>query len=1307
MAAGPRCICDEGWKGKNCEIHASDCEDPTCSGNGECSNGKCRCNLGFEGITCERPICPGNCVPPRGVCLDGKCYCNENYAGPGCSMQVFDENGESLLVSGTPTPLVEPPVPEDEQLANLCKERCLHGRCTGEKLQDCSCFHGFNGRFCTMEGCPSNCTGHGTCIAAFVLENSQHFACHCETGWKGNDCSMKRERCSGGEDEDGDTLIDCADPDCCTRALCSKSPACQTVPNPVLELLALPALPPNAPFPERVSFLLQGVQKGLSSSGTEVLDWLDKKRVSVLSGNVLLAKDHSHLVGVKVYQIAVGSFAPPVNMGFTLSREQGGAFDLLVEGGGVVWVRFEHPSETLCPQEIAVNVGWNEFKALDEPVTIKAKVNGSCSGIEKQSTCGSVEILHNHYDIEPSVFTNWQNSLYGATGSMVPYDTLVNPELADPFEKLPIGDTGFSLHWIGNFARTRTANIFIKMLPSDSSKLPNNLLHVKLRVIIEGTVVEQLFEAIPDLSYTFSWNGKNRYNLESAGVVSATVKIGYIYKDCEQEPVWVLRKVQLLSPTCAPVSPPYAGWFLSGQHHFDPQNSILYRSDGSIKMFSEDLYLRGAIGQPGRRRMLTSCGGCASNPECRCEGLLETIRLSRPKFLTTDRAGNLIALDDSAIIRIGSEVKLVHDNLGDKSDALEMVSLAVHPIDDEVYVADKRGRRIYKVNLPSKYSGTVRREMTLVAGSNNGQVCSAPEQQNFCGEGLPAIDAIFISPRSLVFDKFANLFVADGNLIRRISNDSSKIETYIGKMVSDHGSSERIRCWDKPVSRLDADKLIEWPTAIAVNPIDDSLFVADINNVIYQVTSDDQIVVVAGVGPNCPLRKDRPDFAPENTKFRPIRDISFSQNGDLYILQNEPAEVLMISSDRLQVRSLTGQRCRGSCLLAFNKTTQISPADASDLTFSDASSVAVLPNGTVYVADFLDHAIYTLEPKVPQLDRWGNHYDVYDSGLDQIHRFDAVGNHKMTVSASTGATLLAFSYLSEGLQASLNKVTNPATNYELTFTRSFVENSFLWVISSNMGNQQFSARVIDTSTPMDVFIDANNRTTLFSYTPETILLRSITWPDGRTAIFDYDKNTRLIAASSTGATGVVTIDHTITDRGIVTKTTTNEKTSTYTVAGTRSVISENIDQSLSFERTHSSVWSLLYKDEIGNRYTMEVIDSRNSGLGGLDGRNMVINSFLVIMIFYNACFLLLKVSFDGNVSVEWRRTSPPSSDSSTALASVGQLLRQLRVTENPHSDLLRVRTSVWSGTSMSKRDISSNGMSLAAEPIASSVGRTI
>ena len=48
------CVCQPGWKGKECQLRHSECEVSDCNGHGRCVDGGCRCIKGFKGEFCDQ-----------------------------------------------------------------------------------------------------------------------------------------------------------------------------------------------------------------------------------------------------------------------------------------------------------------------------------------------------------------------------------------------------------------------------------------------------------------------------------------------------------------------------------------------------------------------------------------------------------------------------------------------------------------------------------------------------------------------------------------------------------------------------------------------------------------------------------------------------------------------------------------------------------------------------------------------------------------------------------------------------------------------------------------------------------------------------------------------------------------------------------------------------------------------------------------------------------------------------------------------------------------------------------------------------
>jgi hypothetical protein len=127
-----------------------------CSNKGICDRktGECECFENYEGMACERTVCPSNCNN-RGVCMTQKalataggttyatpwdaekhvgCTCDLGYRGPDCSLQECPSGADVLLGYGN-----------------------VQGRdCSGRGICDysegiCRCFTGYYGNACQSQ----------------------------------------------------------------------------------------------------------------------------------------------------------------------------------------------------------------------------------------------------------------------------------------------------------------------------------------------------------------------------------------------------------------------------------------------------------------------------------------------------------------------------------------------------------------------------------------------------------------------------------------------------------------------------------------------------------------------------------------------------------------------------------------------------------------------------------------------------------------------------------------------------------------------------------------------------------------------------------------------------------------------------------------------------------------------------------------------------------------------------------------------------------------------------------------------------
>jgi len=87
---------------------------------------------------------------------------------------------------------------------------------------------------------------------------------------------------------------------------------------------------------------------------------------------------------------------------------------------------------------------------------------------------------------------------------------------------------------------------------------------------------------------------------------------------------------------------------------------------------------------------------------------------------------------------------------------------------------------------------------------------------------------------------------------------------------------------------------LRWPTALAVNPLDNSLYILD-NGLVLKLTPDSRIITVAGRSPLCAppvnsstsLDEDSSSAAAVDSALEHVENLAFSPDGDLYLVESD------------------------------------------------------------------------------------------------------------------------------------------------------------------------------------------------------------------------------------------------------------------------------------------------------------------------------------------------------------------------------------------------------------------------------------
>ncbi|KAM9043599.1 teneurin-3 isoform 2-T3 [Megaptera novaeangliae] len=1062
------CACNSGYKGENCE--EADCLDPGCSNHGVCIHGECHCNPGWGGNNCEilKTMCPDQCSG-HGTYLQesGSCTCDPNWTGPDCSNEICSADCGSHGVCMGGACRCEEGWTGPACTQRACHPRCAeHGTCRDGK---CECSQGWNGEHCTIEGCPGLCNSNGRCA---LDQNGWH--CVCQPGWRGAGCDVAMETlCADGKDNEGDGLVDCTDPDCCSQSSCQNQPCCRGLPDPqdvVSQSLQSPPQQAAKPFYDRISFLI-------GSDSTHVIPGdspFNKSLASVIRGQVLTA-DGTPLIGVNV------SFFHYPEYGYTITR-QDGMFDLVANGGASLTLVFER--SPFLTQYHTVWIPWNVFYVMDTLVMKKEE-----NDIPSCDLSGFVR--PNPIIVSSPLSTFFRSS---------PEDSPIIPETQVLHEETTIPGTDLKLSYLSSRAAGYKSVLKITMT---QSVIPFNLMKVHLMVAVVGRLFQKWFPASPNLAYTFIWDKTDAYNQKVYGLSEAVVSVGYEYESCLDLTLWEKRTAILQGYELDASN--MGGWTLNKHHVLDVQNGILYKGNGENQFISQQPPVVSSIMGNGRRRSIS----CPS-----CNGPADGNKLLAPVALACGIDGSLYVGDFNYVRRMLPS--------GNVTSVLELSSspahryyLATDPVSGDLYVSDTNTRRIYR---PKSLTGAkdLTKNAEVVAGT--GEQC-LPFDEARCGDGGKAVEATLMSPKGMAIDKNGLIYFVDGTMIRKV-DQNGVISTLLGS--NDLTSARPLTC---DTSMHISQVRLEWPTDLAINPMDNSIYVLD-NNVVLQITENRQVRIAAGRPMHCQVPGVEYPVGKHavQTTLEAATAIAVSYSGVLYITETDEKKInriRQVTTDG-EISLVAGIPSECDCKNDANcDCYQSGDGYAKDAKLSAPSSLAASPDGTLYIADLGNIRIRAVSKNKPLLNSM-NFYEVASPTDQELYIFDINGTHQYTVSLVTGDYLYNFSYSNDNDVTAVTDSNGNTLRIRRDPNRTPVrvvspDNQVIWLtIGTNGCLKSMTAQGLEL--------------VLLTYHGNSGLLATKSDETGWTTFFDYDSEGRL--TNVTFPTGVVTNLHGDMDKAI-------------------------------------------------------------------------------------------------------------------------------------------------------------------------------
>ncbi|XP_041531882.1 teneurin-2 isoform X8 [Microtus oregoni] len=1069
------CVCAAGYKGEHCE--EVDCLDPTCSSHGVCVNGECLCSPGWGGLNCElaRVQCPDQCSGHGTYLPDsGLCSCDPNWMGPDCSVEVcsVDCGTHGVCIGGACRC-------EEGWTGAACDQRVCHPRCIEHgtcKDGKCECREGWNGEHCTIgrqtagtetDGCPDLCNGNGRCTLG---QNS--WQCVCQTGWRGPGCNVAMETsCADNKDNEGDGLVDCLDPDCCLQSACQNSLLCRGSRDP-LDIIQQGQTdwPAVKSFYDRIK-LLAGKDSTHIIPGDNPFN---SSLVSLIRGQVVTT-DGTPLVGVNV------SFVKYPKYGYTITR-QDGTFDLIANGGAALTLHFERAP--FMSQERTVWLPWNSFYAMDTLV-MKTEENSipSCD-------------LSGFVRPDPIIISSPLSTFFSASPAANP----IVPETQVLHEELELPGSNVKLRYLSS--RTAGYKSLLKITMTQST-VPLNLIRVHLMVAVEGHLFQKSFQASPNLAYTFIWDKTDAYGQRVYGLSDAVVSVGFEYETCPSLILWEKRTALLQGFELDPSN--LGGWSLDKHHILNVKSGILHKGTGENQFLTQQPAIITSIMGNGRRRSIS----CPS-----CNGLAEGNKLLAPVALAVGIDGSLFVGDFNYIRRIfpsrnvTSILELRNKEFKHSNSPGHKYYLAVDPVTGSLYVSDTNSRRIYRVKSLSG-AKDLAGNSEVVAGT--GEQC-LPFDEARCGDGGKAVDATLMSPRGIAVDKNGLMYFVDATMIRKVDQNGI-ISTLLGS--NDLTAVRPLSC----DSSMDVAQVrLEWPTDLAVNPMDNSLYVLE-NNVILRITENHQVSIIAGRPMHCQVPGI--DYSLSKLAIHSALEsasaIAISHTGVLYITETDEKKI-----NRLRQVTTNGEICllagAASDCDCKNDVNCIcysgDDAYATDAILNSPSSLAVAPDGTIYIADLGNIRIRAVSKNKPVLNAF-NQYEAASPGEQELYVFNADGIHQYTVSLVTGEYLYNFTYSADNDVTEL--IDNNGNSLKIRRDSSGMPRHLL------MPDNQIITLTVGTNGGIKAVSTQNLELGLMTYDGNTGLLATKSDETGWTTFYDYDHEGRL--TNVTRPTGVVTSLH--------------------------------------------------------------------------------------------------------------------------------------------------------------------------------------
>ncbi|RWS11960.1 N-acetylglucosamine-1-phosphodiester alpha-N-acetylglucosaminidase-like protein, partial [Dinothrombium tinctorium] len=866
-------------------------------------------------------------------------------------------------------------------------------------------------------------------------------------------------------------------------------------------------------------------------------------RVSVIRGRVV-TPDGNGLTGIRI------SVATDPQFGFTLTRPDGW-FDILVNGGSMITLQFQR--SPFHPIKRTVMVAWNEIVVIQSPIIMSAgndeaySVDTSLPNVEKLDKNRNVSHCfdHNYAIMKPVLFESLRpGQQRGCTDKS---GVIAESQVLQETLAIPGSDLQLLYQTSGSSGYLSTINL--QLTPTE---IPRSLFRVHLRIVIDGNLFTKVFEADPDIKYSYAWNKRNVYRQKVYGLTTARVYVGYEYTDCTRI-IWttLTTTVRGFDMEISELG----SWNLDIHHRYNFHQGVFQKGDGSAIYFKKQSRVSSTLIGDGKPRSLA----CGSRE---CDGVAKTNRLLSPLSLASGPDGSVYVGDANLVRKISADgyVYTVFKHL-DKSSrsgqATTTYNYHIHlsQFDGHLYISDPERHQILRVHSVDRVDDP-ESNYDIFVGS--GARC-LPRDVYRCGDGGLAIEARLSFPKGMAFGLDGTLYFADGNAIRSVDKKSLTINTIIGD-----NHYHRRKQW-KPIpcgKTLPVDEVkLRWPTELVIHPIDGSIYFLD-DQIVFRITPDRRVMVVVGTPSYCKVKQTMNSQAAHNQQEASdvgvIVTFAFGTSGDLYIgsiaedgsnrvsvLTNDghiqhfmgiyKAKNSLFMNDELSAKceietckDINGHNCscslQSGAISGLNSLTE-ELKDAKvllsrDTPLSSITSITITSDGVVHVADEGTFQIISSVPFIPGPDD-KLQFTIASPETDELYVFNKYGQHILTKNSLTGQTMYSFLYDVNTSFGKLSAITDSSGS-----KISFLRDSGNALQSVETATGQKCRVTVNAQGFLETFTDPDNFTTRFNYDlAGNGLLVSHIDSAGFTYFYEYDPSGRLMAiVKPSGARTLITFD---------------------------------------------------------------------------------------------------------------------------------------------------------------------------------------